>query len=215
MRHFSNPVMQLFDGFNAEELHRLLGFSRWLAALLFALALVVFAFNQWIGGRLASAQQIERTEALRKLATTENELREIREKTSEVASKVEQLTSPRKLSLAQIKRFPSSISPSGPGKVIVTYLTVEWDAEDYARQLGHMLQSAGLNTVVSDYLWMELHTDGVYLTGTGNGLPTMGAAIQRAFEGVGVKLPLIPSPELAKAVGAAPDDTVLVVSNRN
>lgn len=207
--------MQLFDGYSAEELHRLLNVSRWVAAVFLALALVMFAFNQWIGGRLAGAQQSERTAALRKLAAVEDELRQTRKKESEVASDFDRLIAPRKLSPAQIKRFPTEITPAGPGKVIVTYLTVEWDAEDYARQLGHVLQSAGLNTVVSDYLWMELHTTGVYLTGVGNGLSTMGNAVQRAFEGIGLSIPLIPSPELAKAVGAAPDDTVLVVSNRN
>lgn len=207
--------MQLFEGYNAEELHRLLNASRWIAGLLLLLTVAVFAFNQWLGARTSTAQQTERSEAIKKLAAAEEELQRQRARASDVASSFDRLTTPRKLTPAQIQQFPTAVALDGSGRVIVTYLTVEWDAEDYARQLGHVLRSAGLNVVVSDHLWVELKENGVFLTGLSDHLSSTGSAVQRAFDAVGIRIPVIASPDTAKAVGARAEDAVLVVSNRN
>jgi hypothetical protein len=206
--------MQLFEGYSADELHRALTISRWLAAVLFLAGVIVLIINQWLVHRIAEVQKEERTTTRQRLVQAEEELRRIRTKTSEVVSTFDKLTSSRKLTPVQMLTFQDTLKKGGKGKVIVTFLTVEWDAEEYAKQLTNALTEAGIEATLSDYLWVQMDDNDVFLAAKENEPSPVAMNLQRAFESIGVVVPLLSKPEIADAVGAKDGETVLVVSNR-
>ena len=188
--------------------------SRWLAALFLLLAAGAFILNQWLVGRIASQEKIEREGGRSRLLAAEEELRRIRTQTTAVTSSLDKLTAPRKLSPTQITKLRDALATAEKGKVVITYLTVEWDAEEYARQLGSVLQEIGYDVTVSDHLWVTLDHDGLFLVSTSEPLPATAMALQSAFTKLGIEVPAHPPGEIAKELGAKQDETILVVSNR-
>lgn len=207
--------MQLFEGYSADELHGFVQTSRWVAGTCLVIGLVAFGFNQWVARRLADADQKERVEARLRAHRAEEELRRVKNQNTEVVHDLDKLTASRKLSPAQIESVTAALANEEKGRVVITFLTVEWDAEEVSRQFVSLLRKAGFEAVLSDYLWVDLKPDGIYLTSAATELPKAGRSIQRAFSAAGVPLPVIPPGEIARAVGAGPNDTVLVISNRN
>jgi hypothetical protein len=206
--------MQLFEGYSADELHRALTVSRWLAGLLFLGGIITLIVNQWLVHRIAEAQKDERVTTRERLVQAEEELRRMRTKTTEVVNTFDKLTSSRKLSATQLPSFITTLEKGEKGKVIVTYLTVEWDAEGYARQLTNVLKEAGIEATLSDHLWVDMDENDIFLVAKDKNPPALAQNLQRAFESTGILVPFFSKPEIAEAVGATSGETVLVVSNR-
>jgi hypothetical protein len=206
--------MQLFEGYTVDELHRVLGASRWIASLLLLLTVAAFAVNQWLVHRIATQQKQERDVGKTRLISAEEELRRLRSQTSAVTSTLDKLTSSRKLTVEQIAKLRSALASAEKGKVIVTYLTVEWDSEEYAKQLATVLKEIGYDVVLSDYIWVHLDHDGLFIVSSAKVPPTAAIKLQAAFAQIGVEVSMPPVGDIAKEVGAENGETILVVSNR-
>jgi hypothetical protein len=206
--------MQLFEGYTADELHRVLSASRWIASLLLLLTVGAFALNQWLIHRIASEQKLEREAGKSRLIAAQEELRRLRSNTTAVTSTLDKLTVPRKLTADQISKLRSVLSSAEKGKVVVTYLTVEWDSEDYAKQLAAVLKEIGFTVQVSEYLWVDLEHDGLFLVSTAATPSATMLALQKAFSQIGIEVPFHPPGIIAKEIGAEHGETILVVSNR-
>jgi hypothetical protein len=206
--------MQLFEGYSADELHRVLTTSRWIAGLLMLLAFGAVALNQWLVHRIASQQKFERDSSKSRLIAAEEELRRLRNQMSSVASTVDKMTSTRNLSAAKVAELKSALAAAEKGKVLITYLTIEWDAEDYAKQLAKVLREAGYDVTLSDHLWVSFDQGGLFLTSKDGTLPPHGKALQQGFAKIGVDAPLVPPGEIGKELSLAEGETVLVVSTK-
>jgi hypothetical protein len=206
--------MQLFEGYTADELHGVLTTSRWIAGLLLVLAMAALALNQWLLHRIATQQRLERESGKTRLITAEEELRRLRNQMSSVASTVEKMTSTRNLPATKVAELKAALATAQKGKVLITYLTIEWDAEDYAKQLAKVLTDAGYDVTVSDHLWVSFEQSGVFLTSKDGSLPDHGYALQRGFAKIGVDVPLVQPGEIAKELTLSGGEAVLVVSNR-
>ena len=206
--------MQLFEGYSADELHRVLSVSRWIAGLSLMVAVAGFAVNQWLVSRIASQQKLERDAGRTRLVAAEEELRRLRTQASAVTSTLDKLTAHRKLSAKQISDLRSILAGAEKGKVVITYLTVEWDAEDYARQLATVLKEIGYDVSLSDYIWVHLDHDGLFLVSSAPALPLAALKLQAAFEQIGINIQTQPAGAIPKEIGAENGETILVVSNR-
>ena len=206
--------MQLFEGYTTDELHRVLSASRWIAGLLLLLAVAAVAFNQWLTHRIASQQKLERDSSKSRLIAAEEELRRLRSHTTAVTSTLDKLTVPRKLTPEQIFKLQSVLTLADKGKVVITYLTVEWDSEEYAKQLAKVLKEIGYDVQLSEYLWVDLEHDGLFIVSTAKTPTKVATALQAAFAKIGIDVPSHPPGNIAKEVGAENDETILVVSNR-
>jgi septal ring factor EnvC (AmiA/AmiB activator) len=206
--------MQLFEGYTAGELDRVLTVSRWVAALSLLLTIGAMALNQWLSYRIAAQQKVERDSGKTRLAEAEKELRQLRERMSSVTSSVDKLTTSRKLSATQIEDLKNSLAKAEKGHVVVTYLTIEWDAEDYAKQLAKILEEAGYRVTLSEHLWMSFEQGDVFLTSKDPVLPRHAQALQEAFASIGLAVPALPPGKIATELGVSIEDAVLVVSTR-
>jgi hypothetical protein len=206
--------MQLFEGYSAEELERVLTTSRWVAGLLLLLGFAALCLNHWLIQRIASQQKLERDSGRSRLIAAEEEVRRLRGQMSSVANSVERLTSTRRLSATQVTELKAALSSAEKGRLIVTYLTIEWDAEDYAHQLAKILKEAGYEVTLSDHLWVEFKQSGLFLTSKDGTLPSHAQGLQRAFLTIGVDVPAAPPDDIAKELELQKGDAVLVVSRR-
>src|SRR5215207_9636303 len=206
--------MQLFEGYSAEELERVLTTSRWVAGFLLLLGFAALCLNHWLIQRIASQQKFERDSGRSRLIAAEEELRRLRGQMSSVANSVEKLTSTRKLSATQVTGLKAALASAEKGRLIIIYLTIEWDAEDYAHQLAKILKEAGYEVTLSDHLWVEFKQPGLFLTSKDGTLPSHALALQRAFLTVGVDVPAAPPEDIGKELEVQIGDAVLVVSNR-
>ena len=206
--------MQLFEGYTAEELERVLTTSRWVAGLLLLLGFAALCLNHWLLHRIATQQKLERNSGKSRLIAAEEELRRLRGQMSSVANSVEKLTSTRKLSATQVNELKAALISAEKGPLIITYLTIEWDAEDYAHQLSKILKEAGYNVTLSDHLWVEFKQSGLFLTSKDGRLPSHATALQKAFAVIGENVPAAPPDEIAKELEIKDGEVVLVVSSR-
>jgi hypothetical protein len=213
--------MPIFTGYTVEEFTRVLTISRWIFGILAVCTIAAGVFTQWASSRLVELHGADRNE-LRELKehliASQKTLERMSTNSTEVADALAQLTDPRKITEAQKTALRKSLRTGPRGKVIVTFLSVEWDAEKYARQIADLLIAAGFDVSISDYLWVHLDDDGVFLcTREPGALPAQSPAahIQRCFEAARIDLaPPVVSTEICQAVGAPVDATILVVSNR-
>jgi hypothetical protein len=212
--HRERIAMQLFEGYNAAELHRVLTASRWIAGLLILLAVAAVAVNQWLVHRIATQQKLERDSGNSRLMAAEDELRRLRSQISSVASTVDKITSTRRISPAKVAELKNALEAATKGKILITYLTIEWEAEDYAKQLSKILTEAGYHVTLSDHLWVTFEHGGTFLTSQDGTLPSYGAELQRAFAKIGVEAPLRPAGEIGKELALASGEVVLVVGSR-
>ena len=206
--------MQLFEGYTADELHGVLTASRWIAGLLILLGVIAVAFNQWLTHRISVLQKAERVETSQRLVERETELRRLRVQAKEVVTTFDKLTTSRKLTASQIETFKGVLKKESGGKIIVTYLTVEWDAEDFARQIADILRGAGLDITFSDHLWVQFDHNGVFITSPDKELPAAAKNLQAAFAAIDMAVPAVPPGGIPKELGAAEGDTILAVGNR-
>lgn len=206
--------MQLFEGYSADELHRVLTTSRWIAGVLVFLAFAAIALNQWLVLLIASQQKLERNTSRTRLIAAEEELRRLRNQLSAVANSMDKMTSTRKLPAAKVAELNAALANIEKGKVLITYLTTERDAEDYAKQLAKVLTEAGYEVTLSDHLWVSFDQSGLFLTSKEGNLPEHGKQLQGAFSKIGVDLPGLPPGEIGKELVFSSSEVVLVVSGR-
>jgi hypothetical protein len=144
-------------------------------------------------------------------------LKRTKAKTVEVASQLARFSTPRRLTNEQVESLRASL-PSGPrGKVVVTFLSVETDAEKFSDQIASLLTECGFEVIRPRKLWLQMALDGIYLVArdTSNA-PAHAVHMQNCFKAAGVELPAMQDPRVfSEFAEPIPDDAViLAVSNR-
>jgi hypothetical protein len=207
--------MQLFEGYSADELSRILVTSRWIFGVLIVLAAVAGIFTQWLGGQIVERESEQRTRAVQRLATAELELRNSDAKLKDADATLARLIAPRRLNESQIAKLRTSLKAGPRGEVIILFVVAEWDAKDYARQISSLLIEAGFDAKVSEHILPRADHDGVFLCASPEGkLSPHGKSIQAEFVQAGVDMESHHAPTITKDIGASPGAAVLVVSNR-
>lgn len=205
--------MQLFEGYTAEELDRVLTISRVLAAILAILTACAIAVNQWVTHRIAQVHREERVLSRQRMAAAEHELLRMRKDVTEVAADFDKLTTERKLTEKQKAALLSALKSGAKGRILVTFLAVEWDAEPYARQIAELFREAGFDTTLSEHIWVEFEHDGEFLVEAG-GVSALAGEVIRAFGAAGINLRREVSAAVVKEFSLKEGTLVYVVSNR-
>jgi hypothetical protein len=82
------------------------------------------------------------------------------------------------------------------GQVVITMLSSETDAPDYAQEIYTVLADAGFTVKISDKIWLRLKLDGFYLVAANaTPAPAHTAFIQRCFQAAGIRLKALQDPE--------------------
>lgn len=134
----------------------------------------------------------------------------------QVADELLRRASNRTITDEQRDQLFSSLQVGPKGRVIVTFLSVERDAQKYAEQIVSILVKTGFDVTLSKYIWLQLALDGVYITAKEKGkVPIHGAFIQNCFREAGIQVRGFYDPKFLKDVGASDDSIVFAVSNRH
>lgn len=208
--------MAIFEGYSADDLNRVLNFSRWTLGILALFTAGAGVFNQWVTERVANLQRAEKVSAQEYLKASEAELAATKAKTAEVAGQLEKFTVPRRLTEQQLTALRKSL-PNGPrGKVVMTFLSVEQDAEKYAEQIAEILKETGFDVTVSKHLWLQMALDGIYLNGREAGkVPIHAVHLQQCFKDAGIPVGGFYDPKFMDDLGAPEDAIVFAISNRH
>jgi hypothetical protein len=216
--HDQTHAMQFFSGYTLDDYNRLLTIGRWALGVLAICLLAAIVFTQWISSQIVSLHEKEREELRRNLLDSQAVLRQMNNQHLAVGDAMNRLTVPRKLTDLQTTTLKKSLQSGPRGKVVVTFLTVEWDAEQFARQIAQVLVSAGFEVTVSEHLWTHLDHDGLYLCQRDSEeVPekSLGAHIQQSFAAARLDFnPTVKSAKIWDMVKPPEGAVVIVVSDR-
>ena len=207
--------MAFYEAYTVDQLQRALTLSKWILAvggIIFACVAIV---NQWLTARLTTLQRQEKARAEQQLKASEAELEQTKAETAEVASQLERFIGPRRLTDEQISSLRKSL-PNGPrGKVVMTFLSVESDAQEYAEQVSQILTEAGFDVTTSKSRWLKLPVDGIFLCArdTANA-PHHAVHIQLCFQAAGLRLRAHQNEKMFADMGVRDDAIIFVVGNR-
>jgi hypothetical protein len=209
--------MTFYEHYTLDQLNRALTASKWLLVIFGVVLACAGILNQWLSDRIATLQREEKIKAQERLNASEEELKRTKAKTVEVASQLARFSTPRRLTNEQVESLRASL-PSGPrGKVVVTFLSVETDAEKFSDQIASLLTECGFEVIRPRKLWLQMALDGIYLVArdTSNA-PAHAVHMQNCFKAAGVELPAMQDPRVfSEFAEPIPDDAViLAVSNR-
>ena len=138
-------------------------------------------------------------------------------KAHELAVRLETEKQPRHLTEQQ-KASLSRLLANGPkGVVVLTTLSVEDDAPEYADEIGNVLRGAGYKVQISDKIWLRLKLGGIYLVSAGvNTAPPHAIFIQKCFQEVGIRVKGLNDPQMyGEFQPPIPEGAIIfVISNR-
>jgi hypothetical protein len=129
----------------------------------------------------------------------------------EAAKQPRHLTEQQKSDLSKLLR-------DGPkGQVVITTLSLETDAPEFAQEIYAVLSDAGFGVQISDKIWLRLKLDGFYIVAANaRPAPAHTAFIQRCFQTAGIRLKALEDPaffdEFQPSIPKAA--AILVISNR-
>ena len=207
--------MAFYEGYTLDQLHRALTSSKWLLAVVGLIFVCVAIVNQWLAGRITTVQREEKARAEEQLKTSEAELERAKAKAVEIAPRIAPTAAARRLTDAQIASLRKSL-PDGPrGKVVMTFLGVESDAQKYAEQIAQVLRESGFDVSMSKNVWLQLAVEGIYLCArdTSNA-PAHAVHIQLCFQEAGLRLRAQQNERMYADMGVPNDAIIFVVSSR-
>lgn len=157
-----------------------------------------------------------RANLAQELSETKGDLAAAEKEASRASAELQYIRTPRSLSVEQEKLLKGLLSAGPKGKVTVTFLSVEGDAEHYAKQIGKTLSDAGFDVTMSGHLWLQLALDGLFLCVREAGsVPPHGSFIQHAFKTAGIRLKGHYDAQLCDKLNVPKDGVVLAVSNKD
>ncbi|HKQ36498.1 MAG TPA: hypothetical protein VJ063_00385 [Verrucomicrobiae bacterium] len=207
--------MPLFEAYTVDQLNRALAITKWMLALCGLVFACVAIVNQWLYYRVTALQRQEKARAEQRLKTSEAELQHTKAETAEIASQLERFTGPRHLTDEQIIALRQSL-PKGPrGKVVMTYISIEPDAQKYAEEIGKLLSETGFQVSTSRSRWLKLATEGIYLCARDTSYaPPHAVHIQLCFQSAGLRLRAHQNEKMFNDMSVPDDAVIFVVGNR-
>ena len=207
--------MALFEGYNVDQLSRVLTVSKWILGLGGIILLLVAVLNQWVAARIFHLREHEKRAAEEQLRTSQVEAARANAKAAEVSAELARFTAPRRLTDEQIASLRECL-PKGPrGKVVMASLKVENDAESYAAQIAKVLTDAGFDVTTTKTVWLQLAVKGIYLCARdASYAPTHAVHIQRCFQSAGLRLRAHQDKKMYSDMNVPDDAIIFVVSSR-
>jgi hypothetical protein len=189
--------------------------SKWILGIFGIIFACVALVNQWLTARINTLQQQGKTLAEQELKASEAELDLTRAKAAEVASELARYTAPRRLTDEQIASLRKSL-PNGPrGKVVMAFLTVESDAQQYAEQIAQLLTETGFEVSMSKKSWLHFAVGDIFLCARDTSYaPAHAVHIQLCFQAAGLRLRAHQDEKMYSEMGVHDDAIIFVVSNR-
>jgi hypothetical protein len=207
--------MAFYEGYTVEQLHRALTVSKWILGIFGIILVCVAIVNQWLTARINTLQQQEKALAEQRLKASDAELDQTRAKAAEVASELARYTAPRRLTDEQIALLRKSL-PNGPrGKVVMAFLSVESDAQQYAEQIAQLLTETGFDVSMSKKLWLHFAVGDIFLCARDTSYaPAHAVHIQLCFQAAGLRLRAHQDEKMYSDMQVHDDAIIFVVSNR-
>jgi hypothetical protein len=207
--------MAFYEGYTVEQLHRALTVSKWILGIFGIILVCVAIVNQWLTARINTLQQQEKALAEQRLKASDAELDQTRAKAAEVASELARYTAPRRLTDEQIASLRKSL-PNGPrGKVVMAFLSVESDAQQYAEQIAQLLTETGFDVSMSKKLWLHFAVGDIFLCARDTSYaPAHAVHIQLCFQAAGLRLRAHQDEKMYSDMEVHDDAIIFVVSNR-
>ena len=207
--------MAFYEGYTIEQLHRALIASKWVLAILGIIFACVTMVNQWLTARINTLQKQEKTLAEQRLKASEAALDQTRAKAAEVSSELSRYTAPRRLTDAQIASLRKSLRNGPRGKVVMAFLSVESDAQQYAEQIAKLLTETGFDVSMSKKLWLHFAVGDIFLCARDTTYaPAHAVHIQLCFQAAGLRLRAHQDEKMYSDMGVPDDAVIFVVSNR-
>ena len=207
--------MAFYEAYTVEQLNRALLISKWILAMGGIIFACVAVVNQWLTARITTLQRQEKARAEQQLQASEDELGKAKAEAAEIGSQLARFTGPRRLTDEQIGSLRKSL-PNGPrGKVVITFLSAESDAQNYAEQIAQLLSETGFDVSISKNRWLKLAVSDIFLCArdTANA-PHHAVHIQLCFQAAGVRLRAHQNAKMYSDMGIRDDAIIFVVSNR-
>lgn len=140
---------------------------------------------------------------------------EMEQKLNQAKSELAAIKTPRTLDEVQKKKLLELLKTTNKGKVVITYLSVERDAESYAKEIFGVLNQAGYSTTLSKHLWLQLAYEGIYICAwEANKVPYFATDLQNAMKEVGIKVTGSYQPDFLETLKVSRDAVALVISNK-
>ena len=207
--------MGLFEGLSSDQLSRIATVSKWITVVLAVLVAVVGILHQWASDRVSALHKAEKAAVQVTLNKTQVELEKTKSEAKETAEKLSRISTPRSLSAEQRSSLKSKLCAGPKGIVRFTYLSIERDAESYAKQIAEVFSECGFDTAIVDKIWLQLAFDDIFLCVVDvSNPPVHAAAIQQSFVSSGIRLRAHQDPGMCKSVDAPENGVVIVISNR-
>ena len=132
-----------------------------------------------------------------------------------MASQLKGYTGPRHFTEEQLASLRKSL-PNGPrGKVVMTYLTGESDAQKYAEEIGQLLADTGFEVSMSKIRWLKLPVSDIYLCARdASNAPHHAVHIQLCFQAAGLRLRAHQDEKMYSDMRVEEGAVIFVVSNR-
>jgi hypothetical protein len=207
--------MAFYEAYTVDQLHRALTASKWLLGVFGVILACVAIVNQWLTGRIATLQRQEKARAEQQLKASEDELDLTRAKAAEVAGELARYTAPRRLTDEQIALLRESLRNGPRGKVVMAFLSVESDAQQYAEQIAQLLTETGFDVSMSKKSWLHFAVGDIFLCARDTTYaPAHAVHIQLCFQAAGLRLRAHQDEKMYSDMGVHDDAIIFVVSNR-
>jgi hypothetical protein len=140
---------------------------------------------------------------------------EIEQQLNQTKSELTAIKTPRTLDEVQKNKLLELLKNTNKGEVIITYLSVERDAENYAKELLDVLRQSGYSVTLSNHLWLQMEYEGIYICAwEANNVPYFATDLQNAMKEVGIKVKGSYQPEFLQTIKVPRDAVALVISNK-
>lgn len=127
---------------STEDLQRWASILRWGGFGITAIGLMITFASYYVADKLHVTQQVEKARAAARLADSENDLKNTKEKTAEL----QKLLAARQLSEEQRAQFVRDLADSPKGEIILVHVTVMPETVQFLEQVRSLVTSAGFTT---------------------------------------------------------------------
>ncbi|MFN0080867.1 MAG: hypothetical protein ACKVY0_30735 [Prosthecobacter sp.] len=202
----------------SDDLQRYASLLRWVGLGVTVFGILLTGASHYVADKLLVVNKSEKIKSQERLKASEIELSETKAKASEIEARLKKITTPRVLTSEQIKGLKEFLQAAPKGKVTMTFLSVEPDAQKYSEQIGLVLRESGFDVVAPQKLWLQLAFDDLFIgVRSLKDAPPYVVAIQKAFQSIGLKAPAHEDPNLFTSFSPIlPDDChcIVCISNK-
>jgi hypothetical protein len=207
--------MAIFEAYNADQLQRVLTFTKWTLIVCGSVFVLFAIFNQWLVARISALQEEEKEEARQQLRISRTELLKTKAKTNELSAELSRFVAPRNLPDEQMEALRKCLSDGPRGSVVMASLKSETDAEAYAAQISKVLTESGYSVTMSNTVWLQLPVKGLYLCARDvANAPLHAVHIQRCFQTAGIRLRAHEDKKMYSDMNVPEDAIIFVVGAR-